>query len=112
MSNDAVACSSCFTGASNEPVAKAITWAIIFLLGIVGGVLGGIIVFMIYLARKSRQYARSQTVEISELSNLDLSEVEPLLKERQNSSFVLKGSNVSFKKQERRFGPSDSNYSL
>lgn len=49
------ACATCF-GAVGDPVVEAVGWAILFLLGFVACLLGGILAFCLTLAKRSRLY--------------------------------------------------------
>jgi hypothetical protein len=46
------ACAACY-GQSDSPLASGVTWGILSLLGVVMTVLGSIVTFFIYIARKS-----------------------------------------------------------
>ena len=50
------ACSVCF-GDSDSPQAKGAGMAILFLLGITAGVLGGMATFFIYLIRRAKRFS-------------------------------------------------------
>jgi len=50
----AYACPSCYTGASDSPLAQGMNAAILVMLGITGFVLGLFVVFFIMLRRRSR----------------------------------------------------------
>jgi hypothetical protein len=58
---EALACPVCF-GATDSPMASAMNWAILTLLGIVGAVLGGIVTFFVHLAKQAR-LAREREAE-------------------------------------------------
>jgi hypothetical protein len=108
-SQTATACTVCF-GASDEPATKAISWAIIFLLGVVGGILGGLIAFMVYLGKRSSAYAKKEAAE-QNLLKIDLSETETLLMKRMDSSSLTKKtSQPLLTKRKDRFDPG-TNYS-
>ncbi|MBV9462892.1 MAG: hypothetical protein JO317_01570 [Verrucomicrobiae bacterium] len=51
-----VACAACF-GDPSSPLNKGMTWGILFLLTVVGAVLGAIIAFFVYLNRKAHEAA-------------------------------------------------------
>jgi hypothetical protein len=105
----ATACTVCF-GASDDATNKAISWAIIFLLGIVGGILGGLVAFMVYLGKRSSAYAKKEAAE-QDLLKIDLSETEALLKKRMDpSSLIKKTSQPILTKRKDRFD-SGTNYS-
>ena len=52
-SREALACPVCF-GASDSPTAVALNWAILFLLGLTGTVLGGFVAFFVHLAKRAK----------------------------------------------------------
>jgi hypothetical protein len=52
----ALACPVCF-GQNDSPLASAINMGIIVMLGFIVSVLGGFAAFIIYLARRARQFA-------------------------------------------------------
>lgn len=54
LPNSASACAVCF-GAPDSPIAKAVSWSVIALLGIVMIVLTGVATFFIYLAKRARE---------------------------------------------------------
>jgi hypothetical protein len=109
-SQSATACTVCF-GASDDAATKAISWAIIFLLGIVGGILGGLIAFMVYLGRRSSAYAKKEAAEQS-LLKIDLSETEAVVTKRMDpSSLMKKSSQPILTKRKDRFDSSGTNYS-
>ncbi len=49
---DVMACPACFGGA-DDPITKSIGWGILFLLGVVGAVLGTIVGFFFYIVRRA-----------------------------------------------------------
>ena len=51
----AQACATCF-GDPNAPAAQGMNWAIITLLGVTGGVLGGVIATIISIAKKTKKF--------------------------------------------------------
>jgi len=59
----ALACATCY-GASDSPMAQGMNWGIVTLLGFIGSVLATLVVFFVYLARRS---ARFQAAEQSQL---------------------------------------------
>ena len=54
LPNSGSACAVCF-GAPDSPIAKAVSWSVIALLGIVMIVLTGVAAFFIYLAKRARE---------------------------------------------------------
>ena len=52
-----LACATCF-GRSDSALAEGMNMGILFLLGVIGVVLGGIASFMIFLARRAAQLRR------------------------------------------------------
>jgi len=48
-----LACAACFKSGADSQVVQAMNWAILCLLGFVGGVLGSLILFIFYLRRKA-----------------------------------------------------------
>ncbi len=54
---DVSACSACF-GETGSPMAKGLSMGVLFLIGVVLVVLGGVVTFFIYLARRARAAAR------------------------------------------------------
>ena len=54
LPNSASACAVCF-GAPDSPIAKAVSWSVIALLGIVLIVLTGVMAFFVYLAKRARE---------------------------------------------------------
>jgi hypothetical protein len=46
------ACAACF-GQSDSPLAEAMNWGILCLLGIIACVLGGVVVFFVHVGRRS-----------------------------------------------------------
>ena len=53
--NALMACPNCF-GAPGDPISKSIGFAIMFLLVIVTGTVGGIIAFFVSVARRTKKY--------------------------------------------------------
>ena len=53
---EAWACAACF-GASDDPMAKGMNAGIYTLLGVVGVVLAGFLVFMVFLARRASSHS-------------------------------------------------------
>jgi len=53
-----LACAACY-GASDSPMAQGMNWGIFTLLGVVGGVLGGIAGFFVFLARRSASQSQA-----------------------------------------------------
>jgi hypothetical protein len=53
LPHTASACAVCF-GNSDSPWAKALSWGILALLGVVLVVLGGIVAFFIYMSKRAR----------------------------------------------------------
>lgn len=53
-----LACATCF-GRSDSALAEGMNMGILFLLGVVGLVLGGIVGFMVFLARRAAQIRRA-----------------------------------------------------
>jgi len=51
----AEACATCF-GDPSAPAAQGMNWAIITLLGVTGGVLGGVIATIISIAKKTKKF--------------------------------------------------------
>jgi hypothetical protein len=51
-----LACAACF-GQSDSPMAQGMNWGIFSLLAVIGAVLGGVVAFFIYLARRSAAVA-------------------------------------------------------
>jgi hypothetical protein len=51
----AQACATCF-GDPSAPAAQGMNWAIITLLGVTGGVLGGVIATIISIAKKTKKF--------------------------------------------------------
>ena len=49
------ACATCF-GDPNAPAAQGMNWAILTLLGITGGVLGGVIATIISIGKKTKKF--------------------------------------------------------
>ena len=49
---NALACAACY-GQSDSAMAQGMNWGIMVLLGVIGGVLGAIAGFFVYLARKT-----------------------------------------------------------
>ena len=54
MASEARACAVCF-GAPGSEETRAITWAVLFMLGVLACVLTGVVAFMIQLARRARR---------------------------------------------------------
>ena len=48
----ALACATCY-GASDSPLADGMNWGILTLLGFIGSVLAGIVVFFAYIIRRA-----------------------------------------------------------
>ena len=65
-----LACAACY-GQSDAPMAQGMNWGILFLLGVVGLVLGGVTAFFIYLARRSAAMAAQSAEPLLPLMNLD-----------------------------------------
>jgi hypothetical protein len=57
FSPDARACSACF-GASDAPMVQGMAWGIVFLLAVIGSVLGGVTAFFVHIGRKSSETTR------------------------------------------------------
>ena len=57
------ACSACF-GASDAPMVQGMAWGIVFLLAVIGSVLGGVTVFFVHLGRKSSDVSRKQPATV------------------------------------------------
>ena len=53
LPHTASACAVCF-GNSDSPWAKALSWGVLALLGVVLTVLGGIVAFFIHMAKRAR----------------------------------------------------------
>ena len=53
LPHTASACAVCF-GNSDSPWAKALSWGILALLGVVLTVLGGIVAFFVHMAKRAR----------------------------------------------------------
>jgi len=51
----AQACATCF-GDPNAPAAQGMNWAIITLLGVTGGVLGGVIATIISIGKRTKKF--------------------------------------------------------
>ncbi len=47
------ACAACFNGNADSPVVQAMNWAILCLMGFVGGVLGSLLLFIFHLQKKA-----------------------------------------------------------
>jgi hypothetical protein len=56
-----LACAACY-GQSDSPLAAGMNWGILCLLGFIGGVLGGVAAFFIFLARRSRRVEAENTL--------------------------------------------------
>lgn len=57
----ALACATCY-GASDSPLAQGMNWGIFTLLGFIGAVLFGIVVFFVHMVRNAARLERaSQT---------------------------------------------------
>ncbi len=63
------ACDKCFGANVDTPVTQGIGFAMLALLGITGGVLGGISAFFIYLWRRSRMFQAGEIV-VTEQGNV------------------------------------------
>jgi len=48
----ALACAVCY-GASDSPLAQGMNWGILTLLGVIGSVLAGVVVFFVHVGRQS-----------------------------------------------------------
>ena len=55
------ACSTCF-GDPSAPASQGLNWAIITLLGVTGGVLGGIIRSIIVIGKRTKQYNKMNKI--------------------------------------------------
>lgn len=73
LPQQASACAACF-GESGSPMAKGLSMGVIFLVGVVLVVLGGVAAFFVYLAWRARTNAQSAPEElgIPNLSEEDL----------------------------------------
>ncbi len=72
MTTAATACPTCF-GAKGDPVVESIGWAILFLLVMIIGTVGGIIAFFVNVAKRSSRYEQQLqegTAEWGELPEL------------------------------------------
>ncbi len=58
LPNSLDACSTCF-GDPSAPASEGLNWAIITLLGVTGSVLGGVIHSIVGIAKKTKQFNRS-----------------------------------------------------
>lgn len=54
-SSTLMACPNCF-GAKGDPVVESVGWAIMFLLVVILGTLGGIIAFFVNVAKRTQKY--------------------------------------------------------
>lgn len=61
MPQAASACAVCF-GNSDSPLAKALNWGILALLGVVLAVLAGIVAFFVHMAKRARTAQLTTTV--------------------------------------------------
>lgn len=62
-SSQALACATCY-GASDSPLAKGMNWGILVLLGFIGSVLTGIVVFFIHVGRTSAKLAAADAKSV------------------------------------------------
>jgi hypothetical protein len=63
-----LACVACY-GQSDSPLAEGMNMGILFLLGVIGLVLGGFVTFFIYLARRSAAVAAARQAADSSISS-------------------------------------------
>lgn len=59
----ALACATCY-GASDSPLAEGMNWGILTLLGFIGSVLAGIVVFFAYIIRRAAKLEATALTQI------------------------------------------------
>jgi heme/copper-type cytochrome/quinol oxidase subunit 2 len=65
-----LACAACY-GASDSPMAQGMNWGIFSLLGFIALVLGGVIAFFVYLARRAAAVAAQAAEPLLPLMDIE-----------------------------------------
>lgn len=77
FASNASACATCY-GQTDSPLGRGLTWGILALLTVVGGVIAGICSFFVFVARRASKLDAEDKKTLTASSSVDASPLKPV----------------------------------